>query len=57
MRFPVRPGRVTCAGLVVILMVLPSSLWKAPDAKPVMTAKKTLSPEAGRRQTHLRSEK
>jgi hypothetical protein len=56
MRFPVRPGRVTCAGLVAILMVLPSSIWKAPDAKPIMT-KKTLSPEAGRRQTHLRSEK
>ena len=32
MRFPIRPGKVTCAGLVGILMVLPSSIWKNPDA-------------------------
>lgn len=33
MRFPIRPGKVTCAGLVGILMVLPNSIWKGPDAK------------------------
>jgi hypothetical protein len=33
MSFPIRPGKVTCAGLVGILMVLPNSIWKGPDAK------------------------
>jgi hypothetical protein len=33
MRFPIRPGKVTCAGIVVIFMVLPNSLWKSADAK------------------------
>jgi hypothetical protein len=33
MRFPIRPGKVTCAGIVAILMVLPNSIWKGPDAK------------------------
>lgn len=33
MRFPIRPGKVTCAGIVVIFMVLPNSIWKGPDAK------------------------
>ena len=33
MRFPIRPGKVTCAGVVAILMVLPNSIWKGPDAK------------------------
>ena len=40
MRFPIRPGKVTCAGIVAILMVLPNSIWKGPDAKvapPVKT--------------------
>jgi hypothetical protein len=32
MRFPIRPGKVTCAGIVAILMVLPNSIWKGPDA-------------------------
>ena len=35
MRFPIRPGKVTCAGLVAILLVLPNSIWKGPDAKAV----------------------
>ena len=56
MRFSVRPGRVTCAGLVAILMVLPNSIWKAPDAKPT-TTKRQVSREAGRPQTHPRTEK
>jgi len=33
MRVPIRPGKVTCAGLVAILMVLPNSIWKGADAK------------------------
>jgi hypothetical protein len=33
MRFPVRPGKVTCAGIVAIIMVLPNSIWRGPDAK------------------------
>lgn len=33
MPFPIKPGKVTCAGLVGILMVLPNSVWKGPDAK------------------------
>jgi hypothetical protein len=32
MRSPIRPGKVTCAGLVGILMVLPNSIWKNPKA-------------------------
>jgi hypothetical protein len=39
MRFPIRPGKLSCAGLVVILMVLPNSIWKGADANqaPVKT--------------------
>ena len=33
MRFPVRPGKVTCAGVVAIFMVLPNSIWQGSDAK------------------------
>ena len=33
MRFPIRPGKVTCAGVVVIMMVLPNRIWKGADAK------------------------
>jgi hypothetical protein len=33
MRLHIRPGKVTCAGIVVIFMVLPNSIWKAADAK------------------------
>jgi hypothetical protein len=41
MRFSIRPGKVACAGLVAIFMVLPNSIWKGPDAKvaPVSKAK------------------
>jgi len=31
--FSIRPGKVTCAGIVVIFMVLPNSIWKGPDAR------------------------
>jgi hypothetical protein len=33
MRLPIRPGKVTCAGIVAIFMVLPNSIWKGPDAR------------------------
>jgi len=33
MRFAIRPGKVTCAGVVAILMVLPNSIWKGSTAK------------------------
>ncbi len=33
MRFAIRPGKVACAGIVAILMVLPNSIWKGADAK------------------------
>ena len=39
MRFPIRPGKVTCAGIVVIFMVLPNSIWKGPDAKDAPVSK------------------
>jgi hypothetical protein len=39
MRLPIRPGKVTCAGLVVIFMVLPNSIWKGPDAKDAPVSK------------------
>ena len=42
MRFPIRPGKVTCAGIVVIFMVLPNSIWKGPDAKDAPVSKSTI---------------
>lgn len=41
MRFPIRPGKVTCAGIVAIFMVLPNSIWKGPDAKVAPAPKLT----------------
>jgi hypothetical protein len=35
MRFPIRPGKVSCAGIVAILLVLPNSIWKGADANVV----------------------
>ena len=55
MRFQVRPGKVTCAGVVAIFMVLPNSIWKGPDAKvapvpkPKIEAIKKASDSDGRR--------
>ena len=42
MRFPIRPGKVTCAGIVAIFMVLPNSIWKGPDAKVAPAPKLTI---------------
>jgi hypothetical protein len=36
----IRPGKVTCAGAVVIFLVLPNSIWKGPDAKVSLPAPK-----------------
>jgi hypothetical protein len=54
MRIAIRPGKVTCAGIVVIFMVLPNSIWKGPDAKiaplakPKVAAMKKSASDAGR---------
>jgi hypothetical protein len=42
MRFSIRPGKVACAGLVAIFMVLPNSIWKGPDAKVPPVPKRTI---------------
>ena len=39
MRFSIRPGKVSCAGIVVIFLVLPNSIWKGPDAKVAPVSK------------------
>jgi hypothetical protein len=55
MRFHIRPGKVTCAGIVAIFMVLPNSIWKGPDAKiapvpkPKIETMKKVSDSDGRR--------
>jgi hypothetical protein len=55
MRFPIRPGKATCAGIVAILLVLPNSIWRGSDAKvaPVRKPKietiKKVPDSAGRR--------
>jgi hypothetical protein len=40
MRLPIRPGKVACAGVVVIFLVLPNSIWKGADAKDAPVAKR-----------------
>jgi hypothetical protein len=32
MKLPIQPGKVTCAGLVGIMLVLPSNIWKVTSA-------------------------
>ena len=44
MRLPIMPGKAACAGLVVIFMVLPNSIWKGPDAKDASVAKRKTQP-------------
>jgi hypothetical protein len=54
MRLPIRPGKVTCAGVVAIFMVLPNSIWRGSDAnvapvpKPKIEAIKRASDLDGR---------
>jgi hypothetical protein len=55
MRFPIRPGKATCAGIVAILLVLPNSIWRGSDAKvtpapkPKIETSKKASDSKGRR--------
>jgi hypothetical protein len=39
MQLPIKPGKLSCAGLVVILMVLPNSIWKGADANEAPVTK------------------
>jgi hypothetical protein len=53
----IKPGKVTCAGLVVIMMVLPSSLWKSTSARGndrVVSSPRREIPETGARNTRRR---
>ena len=55
MRFAIRPGKATCAGIVAIFLVLPNSIWRGSDAKiapapkPKIEALKKASDSKGRR--------
>jgi hypothetical protein len=42
MATPIKPGKVTCAGLVAIMMFLPTSLWKSSSSRT--TVRVTVSP-------------
>jgi hypothetical protein len=58
MRFPIRPGKVTCAGIVAILMVLPNSIWKGADAKvapPARTKIQKVEKKSGALRTPVKS--
>ena len=54
MRFYIRPGKVTCAGIVVIMMVLPNSIWKGPDAKDAPPSKPKIERPAERNDSAVR---
>jgi hypothetical protein len=54
MPFPIRPGKVTCAGLVGILMVLPNSVWKGPDAKVQVVVQKAAKSVPSKHQNNPR---
>ena len=62
MQFPIRPGKVTCAGIVAIFMVLPNSIWKGPDAKVAPAPKlkiettETVADSANGRRVKLRKD-
>ena len=61
MSLRIRPGKVSCAGLVGIMMVLPNSIWKGPDAKVqpkrILTIERKVTPEVGRLRTRLDNHK
>ena len=54
MRFPIRPGKVTCAGIVAIFMVLPNSIWKGPDANVAPVSKVTIERAAKKTASNVR---
>ena len=56
-----KPGRLTCAGLVVIMMVLPNTLWKGGSSQAkvqvvVRVADAGLNKDEGRDATHRQPE-
>lgn len=59
---PIRPGKVTCAGIVAIMLVLPNSIWKGPDTRIAPTGRPTGKhldgagerPDSGRRAVKFR---
>ena len=53
MRLHIRPGKVTCAGVVVIFMVLPNNIWKGADAKNAASPKLTISSSLDRPHDHV----
>ena len=48
MQFHIRPGKVTCAGVVAIFLVLPNSIWKGSDAKVTPASKKIETAKTGK---------
>jgi hypothetical protein len=42
MRLTIRPGKVTCAGIVAILLVLPNSIWRGADAQVAPVSRPTI---------------
>ena len=46
MSFGIRPGKATCAGIVGIMLVLPSSIWRGSDAAPALPRARIVRPVA-----------
>jgi hypothetical protein len=46
MSFGIRPGKATCAGIVGIMLVLPSSIWRGSDAAPARPRVRIVRPVA-----------
>ena len=47
MSFRIRPGKATCAGIVGIMLVLPSSIWRGSDAAPAKPRVRIVRQTAG----------
>jgi hypothetical protein len=54
MSFGIRPGKATCAGIVGIMLVLPSSIWRGSDAAPARPRVRIVRPVAGDAQREIR---
>jgi len=46
MSLSIRPGKATCAGIVGIMLVLPSSIWRGSDAAPARPRLRIVRPVA-----------
>ena len=61
MGFRIRPGKATCAGIVGIMLVLPSSIWRGSDAAPtrprVRIVRHTAGQPATDRDRHIERDK